>query len=209
MSQVYRCLELLVGRYLVVFYQSSMGRRKVLLIAATIFSIFTIVGILVSSYQIFISSRFILGIAVRIVSFIAPLYLLEIALKEFRGALIALYQLMITIGLFLVLLTNSALESTGSWRIMLAVLAISSVIMFFRCLTLPGSPRWLVLKGNDEAVIVLKKIRSSEVEALDEHNEIKQTTHRGVSVFSLLKQKFFIKVLFLGIALQASNSSPT
>ena len=185
-----------------------MDVEKYFLIADDIFYIFTIVGILVSSYQIFISSRFILGIAVRIVSFIAPLYLLEIALKEFRGALIALYQLMITIGLFLVLLTNSALESTGSWRIMLAVLAISSVIMFFRCLTLPESPRWLVLKGNDEAVIVLKKIRSSEAEALDEHNEIKQTIHRGVSVFSLLKQKFFIKVLFLGIALQASNSSP-
>lgn len=83
--------------------------------------------------------------------------LLEIALKEFRGALIALYQLIITIGLFLVLLTNSALESTGSWRIMLAVLTIFSVVMFFRCLTSPGSTRWLVLKGNDEDVIVLKK----------------------------------------------------
>lgn len=49
---------------------------------------------------------------------------------------------------------------------MLAVLVIPSVIMFFRCLTLPRSLRWLVLKGNDEAVIVLKKIRSSEAEAL-------------------------------------------
>ncbi|AJI45493.1 sugar porter family MFS transporter [Francisella tularensis] len=186
------------------FLSKRYGRRKVLLIAAAIFSIFTIVGILAPNYQIFISSRFILGIAVGIASFIAPLYLSEIAPKEFRGALIALYQLMITIGLFLVFLTNSALERTGSWRVMLAVLAIPSVIMFFGCLTLPRSPRWLILKGNDnEAALVLKKIRSSEAEALEEHNEIKQTTHRGVSVFSLLKQKFFIKVVLLGIALQA------
>lgn len=77
MSQVYRCLKLLVERYLVVFYQSSMDVEKYFLIAAAIFSIFTIVVILVSSYQIFISSRFILGIAVRIVSFIVPLYFIR------------------------------------------------------------------------------------------------------------------------------------
>ncbi|MDE4955204.1 MFS transporter, partial [Francisella tularensis] len=70
--------------------------------------------------------------------------------------------------------------------------------------TLPRSPRWLILKGNDnEAALVLTKIRSSEAEALEEHNEIKQTTQRSVSVFSLLKQKFFIKVVLLGIALLA------
>lgn len=87
---------------------------------------------------------------------------------------------------------------------MLAVLAVPSVIMFFGCLTLPRSPRWLVLKGNnEEAALVLKKIRSSEAEALEEHEEIRQTTHTGVSIFSLLKQKFFIKVVLLGIALQA------
>ena len=69
---------------------------------------------------------------------------------------------------------------------------------------MPRSPRWLVLTGNDEeAALVLKKIRSSETEALAEHEEIKQTTHKGVSVFSLLKKKFFIKVVLLGIALQA------
>ncbi|MDE4988346.1 MFS transporter, partial [Francisella tularensis] len=88
------------------------------------------------------------------------------------------------------------------WRVMLAVLAIPSRIIFFGCLTLPRSPRWLILKGKDnEAALVLKKIRSSEAEALEEHKEIKQTTHRSVSVFTLLKQKFFIKVVLLGIAL--------
>ncbi|MDE5033928.1 MFS transporter, partial [Francisella tularensis subsp. holarctica] len=76
-------------------------------------------------------------------------------------------------GLFLVLLTNYALVRTGSWMVMLAVLAIPSVIMFFGCLTLPISPRWLILKGNDNvAALVLKKIRSIEAEAFEEHNEI-------------------------------------
>ena len=186
------------------FLSKKYGRRKVLLIAAAIFSISTIIGILSPNYEIFFASRFVLGLAVGIASFIAPLYLSEIAPKKFRGALIALYQLMITIGLFAVFLTNLALESTGSWRIMLSVLTVPSIIMFLGCLTLPRSPRWLVLKGeNKEAEEVLKKIRISDIEAFNEFNEIKETTHKGVNSFSLLKKKFFIKVLLLGIVLQA------
>ncbi|MCL4127171.1 UNVERIFIED_CONTAM: hypothetical protein GTU68_008946 [Idotea baltica] len=186
------------------FLSKKFGRRKVLLIAAAIFSVFTIVGIISPNYETFILSRFVLGIAVGIASFIAPLYLSEIAPKKYRGALIALYQLMITIGLFLVFLTNSALESTGSWRIMLTVLAVPSVVMFFGCLTLPRSPRWLILVGEDEeSKVVLKKIRTTDVEALKEFDEIKQTTHKGVSPFAMLRKPFFIKVLLLGMALQA------
>ena len=186
------------------FLSKKYGRKKVLLIAATIFSIFTVVGIFSVNYEMFIGSRFVLGIAVGIASFIAPLYLSEIAPKKFRGALIALYQLMITIGLFVVFLTNSLLESTGSWRLMLFVLLIPSLMMLFGCLTLPKSPRWLVLKGKgEEAELVLRKIRLTDEEALAEYKEIDETTHVGVSIFSMLKKKFFIKVVLLGIALQA------
>ena len=186
------------------FLSKKFGRRKVLLIAAAIFSIFTIVGIFAPNYEVFITSRFVLGNAVGIASFIAPLYLSEIAPKKYRGALIAMYQLMITIGLFLVFLTNAALEHTGSWRYMLVVLAIPSLVMFFGCLTLPRSPRWLVLTGKDEeAELVLQKIRNCDDEAAAEFKEIKETTHTGVNPFSMLKHKFFVKVVLLGIALQA------
>ncbi|MDE5014773.1 MFS transporter, partial [Francisella tularensis subsp. holarctica] len=67
------------GAFFSGFLSKRYGRIKVLLIAAAIFSIFTIVGILAPNYPIFISSRFIWGIAVGSASFIAPLYLSEIA----------------------------------------------------------------------------------------------------------------------------------
>lgn len=57
-------------------------------------------------------------------------------------------------------------------------------------------------------MLLFLKNKIDEAEVLDKHNEIKQTTRRSVSVFSLLKQKFFIKVLFLDITLQVSNSLP-
>ena len=75
--------------------------------------------------------------------------------------------------------------------------------MFLGCLTLPRSPRWLVLTGNhSEAEFVLKKIRMSEEEAHQEFVEIKETTVTNTNPFSMLKHKFFIKVLLLGMGLQ-------
>jgi len=181
----------------------KFGRRKVLLLASAIFSLATLISIFAPTYDVFFAARFLLGVGVGVASFIAPLYLSEIAPKEFRGALIGMYQLMITIGIFLVFLTNSALDSTHSWRLMMVALAIPSVLMFVGCLTLPRSPRWLVLTGNySEAELVLKKIRLSEEEAMKEFMEIKETTITNTNPFSMLKHKFFIKVIFLGMGLQ-------
>ncbi len=180
------------------------GRKTVLIIAASIFTIFTFVGVFSPSFETLLVSRFIVGIAVGIASFISPLYLSEIAPRHFRGALIAMYQLMITIGIFLMYLCNSALAQTGSWRIMLAAIAIPSIIMLIGCLTLPKSPRWLVLVGrNDEAEVVLKKIRNTETEAENELNEIRDSISVKSSGFKLLRHGFFIKVLILGVLLQA------
>ena len=185
------------------FLSKKFGRRKVLLIAGFIFSIATLVGVFAPTYEIFFISRLCLGVAVGVASFIAPLYLSEIAPKKYRGALIAMYQLMITVGIFLVFLTNSALNHTGSWRLMLFVLAIPSIAMFIGCLTLPRSPRWLVLTGKDEeAERVLKKIRVCDKEAINEFSEIKQTVSTGINPFKMLKNKYFMKVVLLGMSLQ-------
>ena len=46
---------------------------------------------------------------------------------------------------------------------MLGLAAVPSIVMFFGCIVLPESPRWLVSKGfSDRAKIVLEKIRGTE-----------------------------------------------
>lgn len=130
----------------------KFGRKKVLVLAAVIFTAFTIAGLLCHEINMFLATRFVIGIAIGIASFVAPLYLSEIAPYKIRGALIAMYQLMITIGIFLMFLSNAALHHTGSWRIMMAVLLIPSIIMLIGTLTLPESPRWLALvERSDES----------------------------------------------------------
>lgn len=193
-----------VGAFGSGWLSRTFGRKKVLVLAAAIFTVFTAIGLLAHTITFFLIARFVIGLAIGIASFVAPLYLSEIAPHKIRGGLIAMYQLMITIGIFLMFLSNAALAHTESWRLMMAVLLIPSSIMLIGCLTLPESQRWLALVGrHEEAKIILNKIRQSKEEVDFELAELKESLVDAKSVFQLLKEPFFIKVLILGIALQA------
>jgi MFS transporter, SP family, galactose:H+ symporter len=193
-----------IGALLSGAFSRIFGRKKVLIIAAFIFTFFTLIGVFSPTFNFLLVSRFIVGLAVGIASFVAPLYLSEIAPRKIRGGMIAMYQFMITVGIFLMFLSNSLLERFGSWRIMLFVLVVPSLVMLIGCLLLPKSPRWLMLRGkNEEAKEVLRKIRNSEDEVDYEINEIAKTTKVKSSGFEMLKNKFFLKVLLLGVLLQA------
>ncbi len=182
----------------------QFGRKKVLLLASLIFALFTFLGVFAPSFTVLLVARFIIGLAVGIASFVAPLYLSEIAPFKIRGRLIALYQLMITIGILAMFLSNAALMHFGSWRLMMSVIAIPALVMFVGALFLPESPRWLVLVGrNEEAQKVLKRIRNSDEEVNFELGEIKETVKVKGGGWKLLTKPFFRKVLILGILLQA------
>ncbi|MFN8769903.1 MAG: sugar porter family MFS transporter [Neisseriaceae bacterium] len=180
------------------------GRKKVLVLAAIVFTGSIIFTITTHTFSSFLIGRFITGLAVGIASFVAPLYLSEISPFKVRGGLIAMYQLMITIGIFLMFISNHLLSFTGSWRIMLAVLLIPSIIMLLGTLTLPESPRWSVLKGQpDKALKILEKIRTTRDEVEFEMAEIKSTLANKSSSLKTFTQGYFLKVVILGIFLQA------
>ena len=193
-----------VGAVFSGWLSRQFGRKKVLLLASLIFALFTFLGVFAPSFTVLLVARFIIGLAVGIASFVAPLYLSEIAPFKIRGRLIAMYQLMITIGILAMFLSNAALLQFGSWRLMMAVIAIPALVMFIGGLFLPESPRWLVLVGkNEEAEKVLKRIRNSDDEVNFELGEIKETVKVKTSGWKLLSKSFFRKVLILGILLQA------
>ena len=192
-----------VGALFSGWLSRQFGRKKVLVLSALIFTGATLFTITLHDFSLFLAARFIMGLGVGVASFVAPLYLSEIAPYKIRGALIALYQLMITIGIFLMFLSNAALEHTGQWRLMLGVLLIPSLIMLIGTFTLPESPRWLALKGRfDDAKDTLNKIRSNKDEVEFELAEIRETMQTKSSGFSLLTKGYFLKVVFLGILLQ-------
>ncbi|MEX1044585.1 MAG: sugar porter family MFS transporter [Chthoniobacterales bacterium] len=89
------------------FFSLRLGRRGTILISALIFAVGSIFCAFAPSAGALIAARFFLGIAVGMASFVAPLYLSEIAPQNVRGALISMYQLMITIGIVLAFLSDT------------------------------------------------------------------------------------------------------
>jgi SP family galactose:H+ symporter-like MFS transporter len=90
---------------------SRFGRRRTLLVSAINFIIGALFCAVAPNEHVLIGARFILGIAVGIASFTAPLYLSEVAPQSVRGSLISLYQLMITIGIVIAFLSNTFLAT--------------------------------------------------------------------------------------------------
>src|SRR6202012_3792167 len=100
--------------------------------------------------QMLIGGRVLLGVAVGIASFTAPLYLSEVAPRTMRGSMISLHQLMVTVGILVAFLSNTAFSGTGDWRWMLGVIAFPALAMLAGLLLLPQSPRWLMSVGREK-----------------------------------------------------------
>ena len=179
-----------------------LGRRQAILISAVIFIVGALLSAAATSYEMLVGIRIFLGVALGLASFTAPLYLAEVAPKKIRGFLIALYQLMITIGILAAFVSDTIFSYIDSWRWMLGVTMVPALIMFLAVLLMPRSPRWLMLRGNRGAAHeVLDRVRHThEIEPeLDEiHSSLQETT----SAWDLLKNKTFVKVLLLGITFQ-------
>ncbi|MDD2235803.1 MAG: sugar porter family MFS transporter [Kiritimatiellae bacterium] len=194
------------------FFTKALGRKSTLLIGAVIFALGSLCCSIAPTAGILIGARFVLGIAVGIASFTAPMYLSEIAPRSIRGALVSMYQLLITIGIVLAFMSDTYFATYcrihevlgGHWRLMLGSLVVPSTLMFIAVFFLPESPRWLLLKGRSEhARRVLDRIRNSAEEVSRELEEIETSLEQKQNGFHLLRNNpGFRKVLLLGIGLQ-------
>ncbi|SFK87461.1 sugar porter family MFS transporter [Rhodanobacter glycinis] len=183
---------------------SALGRKRSLIIGAVLFVIGSILCGTAGSPAILIVGRIVLGVAIGIASFTAPLYLAEIAPEKIRGAMISLYQLMITIGILVAFLSDTAFSYTGNWRWMLGVIAIPGVLFLFGVVFLPCSPRWLMMRGqHEEAERVLHKLRADKDAVALELAEITEqlkVPQRGFHLF--FQNRNFRRSVGLGIVLQ-------
>lgn len=76
------------------------------MLSGFIFCASSLVSALLPPLAVMYACRFLLGFAIGIASFVVPLYLSETAPASIRGAMGTLFQLLITIGIFLISLTN-------------------------------------------------------------------------------------------------------
>lgn len=183
---------------------SRLGRKRALILSAFLFVVGSLFCALAWSPAILVAARLLLGLAIGVAAFTAPMYLAEVAPQKIRGAMISTYQLMITIGILAAFLSNTGFSYSGSWRWMLGVIAIPGALFLFGVLLLPESPRWLIMRGrSNDARDVLRKLRASDQMVEREVGEIEEqlkVPQRGWHLF--FNNSNFRRSVGLGVLLQ-------
>ncbi|RUT25191.1 MFS transporter [Asaia sp. W19] len=194
-----------VGALAAGWMSHALGRKRSLIAGASIFVIGSIGCALSWSIPSMIGFRVVMGLAVGISAFTAPLYLSEIASEATRGAMVSTYQLMVTVGIFLAFLSNTYFSYSGNWRWMFGVAAIPAGLFLIGVLFLPYSPRWLIMQGrHKEAREVLLSLREDPLEAAKEIKAIREQLEIKQHGFELLRTNSnFRRSIALGIMLQA------
>ena len=181
-----------------------LGRKKSILAGAVLFVIGSLWSAFSPDVTSLVCARVLLGLAVGFASYTAPLYIAEIAPERYRGSMISMYQMMLTTGIVVAFLSDAALSYSGNWRLMLGVIALPALVLFIGVLFLPNSPRWLAATGRyHDAQKVLERLRSSDSQAQQELNEIRESLQVKQSGWSLFRSNAnFRRSVGLGVLLQ-------
>jgi len=138
------------------------GRRRILLVTATIFGVGALASALSPSPAVLIISRIVLGVAIGLASTTVPVYLSEVSPPNARGWIVSLFQLAVTAGIVSAYLVDYAFASAGGWRWMLGLAVAPALVFGAGMFFLPETPRWLIRSGRHEiARSVLLRIRDN------------------------------------------------
>jgi MFS transporter, SP family, arabinose:H+ symporter len=161
----------------------KFGRKKVLIAAALLFIIGTAGSAIPATFSGYIIFRIIGGIGIGFTSTLCPLYIAEIAPAKYRGRLVAMNQLAVVTGIFIVYFINMGIAGIGdhawgvenAWRWMFGVGIIPGALFLGLLFFVPESPRWLITQGRaEESLPILVKIHGEEL-ARQEVLDIKET----------------------------------
>jgi sugar porter (SP) family MFS transporter len=125
-----------------------LGRRTSLVLVGIVYCAGCVLDAYAGSLTELIGGRFLVGLSIGAASFIAPMYVAEIAPQRHRGILVTLNQLMITIGILVAAVAGYLLSSSGNWRLLVGIGAIPGLTLTIALAFLPESPRWLAARGR-------------------------------------------------------------
>ncbi len=160
-----------VGAFMAGRLADSLGRRRVMMVAAILFILSALASGAAGSALVLALARFFAGAAVGAASVLSPAYISEVTPAKIRGRLSSVQQVMIIAGLTGAFFANYFLsKSAGSslgtfwlgypaWRWMFWVQSLPAVLFLVTLLLIPESPRFLVARGrHGEAESVLTRL---------------------------------------------------
>jgi len=214
-------LGCLLGAIISGGLSDRFGRRRLLIAAALLFAVSSVLTGWAPGFGWFIAFRVLGGVAIGMASNLSPMYIAEIAPAHIRGRLVSTNQLTIVIGILSAQVVNWLIARSVpngataefirqswygqlAWRWMFTAVAVPALLFFAGSLFIPESPRWLVKNGRPEqARRVLARIGGAafaEAEVRDIQSTISRQEIRSVRFKDLLEPKM-TKILFVGITL--------
>lgn len=147
------------------------GRKKGLMITMVVYIVGIVIQIAsVKSWVQYFIGRIISGLAVGSISVLAPMFISETSPKAIRGSLVSMYQLMITLGIFLGYCTTygtfHGYDDSRQWRIPLGLSFAWALLMILGMVFTPESPRFLIEVGRlDEARQSLASVNKQAIDS--------------------------------------------
>lgn len=195
------------------------GRRASLISCAVLFAVGVLACSLAPDVATLVVARVVLGFAVGCASVACPLYLAELAPSNKRGRMVAVNQLMITVGLFLSFSSNVLFDQFAHgpavWRYMIGIAIIPAIAFFLGMLSLPDTPRWYAGKGRlEHCRETLARAHSAE-DAEFEYRQIveiaQRETNEATSLWTMLRvlgeQAWMRRLLWIGIVLAVAQQT--
>jgi putative MFS transporter len=192
----------LIGALLFGWLAERYGRVRSAAWSIAIFSVFSIVCALSTSYTSLLLFRFIQGFGLGGQVPVAATYINEIAKAEKRGRFFLLYECIFPVGLMAVALIATWAVPNWGWQSMFIIGALPAILAMVMRRVLPESPRWLASKGRlEEADRVMKSIE----EEISKH-EGKALPPLPVNIPKVAVIKPSFRDLFAGIYLSRTIS---
>lgn len=211
----------IVGVMFAGMLSDRLGRKWVMIIAALLFSVSGIWCAVSSDFNHLIAARILGGIAIGVVSIVSPLYISEVAAANYRGRLVSLYQVAVTVGFlgayivnfYLLTFSQSGVELEGAWfhkifvaevwRGMLGMESVPAIIFLITIFFIPESPRWLIVaQKENQAQKVLERIYQTVAEARSQIEQTKAVlANEHASSWSMLWQPGIRKAVIIGVCI--------
>ena len=177
------------------------GRRIVLIVTAALFALGAVGTALSPTIFWLVVGRIIVGMAIGVASFTAPLYISEISPLNLRGRFVSFNQIALTGGIVIAYLADYALSEMRGWRWMFGLAAVPSTLLGVGMAFMPESPRWLVSHGReDKGRSVLQHIRGTAT-VDDELQDIRQSSAQQISSWAELLSPSLRPAMIVGIGL--------
>ncbi|MDO4888037.1 MAG: sugar porter family MFS transporter [Actinomycetaceae bacterium] len=189
------------------------GRRNVLFAIGILYVLGSLGTGLALTHAMLMAFRFVGGVGVGMSSVCAPIYTAEIAPAAHRGRLVGLVQFNIVLGILVAYLSNAIIrqivtDELVSWRWMLGVMVVPSVIFLVLLLSVPETPRWLLSHGREEeAIATSRRLCATEEESKEQIAEIREQLREDAAKASLTEffSRRYRKVILMAFAIAAFN----